>query len=180
MKKLATLVLILVSVTAFGQTVETEVIKQINQLRLQMGGPEKGLSPFVRNAALDSAAMYHAKWVVASGISSHVETQSAKGIKALPEFTDRAAKYGVTAYAENFIQYCLYVRTGDKVDTKATATRAFAAWKKSPGHYANMLYTMPKIVEARIGIAIVPYNETEFCIVMVVGANVDENGQFIK
>lgn len=180
MKKLAALVLIFMSVTSFAQTVETEVIKQINQLRLQMGGPAKGLSPFVRNAALDSAAMYHAKWVVASGIRSHVETQSANGIKALPEFTDRAAKYGVTAYAENFIQYCLYVKTGDKVDAKATATRAFEAWKKSPGHYANMLYTMPKIVEARIGIAIVPYTETEFCIVMVVGANLDKNGQIIK
>lgn len=180
MKKLAALVLIFMSVTSFAQTVETEVIKQINQLRLQMGGPAKGLSPFVRNAALDSAAMYHSKWVVASGIRSHVETQSVNGIKALPEFTDRAAKYGVTAYAENFIQYCLYVRTGNKVDAKATATRAFEAWKKSPGHYANMLYTMPKIVEARIGIAIVPYNETEFCIVMVVGANLDKNGQIIK
>lgn len=180
MKKLAALVLIFMSVTSFAQTVETEVIKQINQLRLQMGGPDKGLSPFVRNSALDSAAMYHAKWVVASGIRGHVETKSVNGIKALPEFTDRAAKYGVTAYAENLIQYCFYDKAGGKVDAKATATGVFTAWKKSPGHYANMLFSMTKSVEARIGIAIVAYDEDEFCIVMVVGANVDSNGQIIK
>lgn len=180
MKKLAALVLIFISVTSFGQTVETEVIKQINALRLEMGGVDKGLKPFVRNSALDSAAMYHAKWVVATGINSHVETKSAPGIKALPEVWDRAARYGVTAYAENFIQYCMYAKTGDNVNVKETATRVFQAWKKSQGHYEAMLYSMPKVVEARIGIAIVAYDEDEFCIVMVVGANVDQNGNLIK
>lgn len=180
MKKLAALVLIFISVTVSAQTIETEVIKQINQLRLELGGANKGLSPFVRNSALDSAAMYHAKWVALTGINSHTETQAAPGIKPLAEPWDRAAKYGVTAYAENFIQYCIYVKAGDKVDAKSTAARVFKAWKNSPAHYEAMLYAMPKIVEARIGVAIVPYNENEFCIVMVVGANVDANGQIIR
>jgi uncharacterized protein YkwD len=180
MKKLAALVLIFISVTSFAQTIETEVIKQINGLRLQMGGPEKGLSPFVRNAALDSAAMYHAKWMVATGVNSHIETQSAPGIKALAEPWDRAAKYGVTAYAENCIQYCMYTKNGGAINPKSTATAVFQAWKKSQAHYEVMLYSMPKIVEARIGIAIVEYNKDEFCIVMVVGANVDHNGNLIK
>ena len=180
MKKLAALVLIFMSVTSFSQTVETEVIKQINQLRLQMGGPAKGLKPFVRNAALDSAAAYHARWIVASGIGSHTETKSVNGIKALPEFTDRAAKYGVTAYAENLIKYCQYITKGSSVDVKATSNLAFIAWKNSPGHYANMLFSAPQSVEIRIGIAVVPYDEYTYCIVMVVGANVDSNGQVIK
>lgn len=180
MKKLAALVVFFISVTVSAQTIETEVIKQINQLRLQMGGPEKGLSPFVRNSALDSAAAYHAKWMVATGLNSHVETKSAPGIKALPEPWDRAAKYGATAYAENCIQYCLYVRKNGVLDVKASATRAFTAWKNSPGHYSTMLFTAPRAVELRIGVAIVPYDDYNYCIVMVVGANVDSNGQVIK
>ena len=181
MKKLAAILFLsLFATLGFGQTIETEVIKQINALRLQMGGPTAGLSPFVRNSALDSAAMYHAKWVVASGIGSHTETKTVAGIKALAEPWDRAAKYGVTAYAENLIQYSFCVKAGDKVDVKATANGVFQSWKKSKGHYDNMLFKMAKVVEPRIGIAIVKHSEEEFCIVMVVGANVDSDGQLIK
>lgn len=182
MKKLAALVLLFftVSFTVSAQTVETEVIKLINELRLQMGGPAKGLKPFVRNAALDSAAAYHARWIVASGIGSHTETKSVNGIKALPEVSDRAAKYGATAHAENLIKYCQYVTKGDSVDAKATAKLAFIAWKNSPGHYENMLFSAIPVVELRIGMAVVPYDEYTYCIVMVVGSNLDSNGQLIK
>ena len=182
MKKILSTIILLASVSLCqGQTIETEVIKQINKIRLENGGPDKGLSSFVRNARLDSAARYHAKWIVASGTGGHTETKSAGGIKPLPEFWDRAAKYGAVAYAENLIQYCFYVKSGNSIDATKTATAAVIAWKKSPGHLANMLYTMPRQVEPRIGVAVVPYpNSDEFCIVMVVGANVDANGQIIK
>lgn len=181
MKKLVIAFVFLISTAVgFSQSLESSVISKINELRAKSGGPDKGLSAFVRNAALDSAALYHAKWVVASGIRGHVETKSVAGIKALPEFWDRAAKYGATAYCENLIQYINYVKVGTKVDVNKTAIDVVTCWKNSPGHLDNMLYTMPKIVEARIGIAIVPYGENEFCIVMVVGANIDHNGNLVK
>ena len=181
MKKIVTTLIMILTVQAvFAQTIETELIKQINQLRLQMGGPDSGLSPFVRNSALDSAAMYHAKWVVASGIGGHVETKPAGGIAPLAQPWDRAAKYGVTAYCENLIQYNEYVMTGNRVDVKKTALSVFLCWKNSKGHYDNMLYTMSKKCEARIGIAIVKRTDGSFCIVMIVGANVDKYGNLIK
>jgi uncharacterized protein YkwD len=181
MKKLAIIFVFLISTMAsFSQSLEAVVILKINELRAKNGGPDKGLSAFVRNAALDSAAMYHAKWVVASGISSHIETKSVSSIKAIPEFWDRAAKYGATAYCENLIQYINYVKVGIPVEVNKTAINVVTCWKNSPGHLDNMLFTMPKMVEARIGIAIVQYDETEFCVVMVVGANVDRNGNLIK
>jgi uncharacterized protein YkwD len=183
MKKIFILLVSLSSIftTSFAQSIENAIIKQINQLRLQKGGPDSGLSPFVRNSALDSAAMYHARWVVASGLRSHTETREAGSIKPLPGFWDRSAKYGATSIAENLIQYCQYVKSGETVDTFKTATVAFTSWKNSPGHLANMLITMPKQVQARIGLAIVPYSDGNyFCIVMVVGANIDTNGQLIK
>lgn len=164
-----------------AQTIESEVVNQINKIRLTFGGPTKGLSPFVRNAALDSAAMYHAKWIVASGIRSHIEDRVAGGIKPLTEFWDRAAKYGVTAYAENLIQYCRYVKKDDSIDISKSASGAVIAWKNSPGHFENILFKMNPKVEPRIGVAIIPYPDYEdFCIVMVVGANVDANGKLIE
>lgn len=180
MKLKLAIIVISISVKCFGQTIESELIKNINQLRLQMGGPSKGLSPFVRNSLLDSAAMYHAKWLVLSGMNSHIETNSINGIKALANFTDRAAKYGSSAYAENIITVCPYVKVGNKVDVTQTAKNAFTLWKNSQGHLNNMLFTMTSLVEARIGIAIVPYNNNSYCIVMVVGANVDADGNIIN
>lgn len=181
MKKFAAILsLCLFAALGFSQTIETETIRQINALRLQMGGSDSGLSPFVRNSALDSAAAYHAKWVVASGIGSHTETKTAAGIKPLAEPWDRSAKYGATSLCENLIQYSIYVRNGSTVDAKATAARVVAAWKKSQGHYDNMMYRFPKQLEARIGIAVVPQEDGSFCIVMIVGANIDQYGNLIK
>lgn len=178
--KLALLIIFFSLNFSFSQSIETELLLKINALRKTMGGINAGLSPFVRNTALDSAALYHAKWVVVSGIGSHVETNTVAGIKALTEPWDRAAKYGVTAYAENLIQYNFYHKDGNTIDEKATATGVFECWKKSKGHYENMVFKMTKIVEPRIGIALVNYNNDEFCIVMLIGANVDSNGQLTK
>ncbi len=180
MKTVIILVTIFITSTTCAQTIETEVIKKINELRLELGGPDKGLSMFVRNAALDSAAMYHAKWLVASGLSGHIETKSVSGINALPDIIDRAAKYHATAFAENLIVNCIYYKVNDKLNISETANIAYTSWKNSPGHYANMVLQMPKTVEARIGIAIVPQDNESFCIVMVVGANIDASGQLIK
>lgn len=160
-----------------AQTLEREIINQINKIRLAHGGAAKGLSPFVRNAALDSAALYHAKWVVASGIRSHVEDRIAGGIEPLPEFWNRAAKYGVTAYAENLIQYCNYEKNGDSIKVPQTAARVVSSWKNSPGHLTNMLFSAPSEIELGIGMAVVPYQDLyDFCVVMVVGAHADEIG----
>lgn len=165
----------------YAQTIENEVVSKINEIRLQFGGPAKGLSPFVRNSALDSAAMYHAKWIVASRIRSHFEDRVAGGIKPLPNFWDRASKYNVSAYAENLIQYCRFVKQSDSIDISKTANLIVVAWKNSPGHLENILFTMTPKVEPRIGIAIAPYPDYEdFCIVMVVGANVDSDGNIIQ
>ena len=182
MKKLIILMAVaLISSVTLSQTIESSLIKKINELRLQHGGPANGLSPFIRTSSLDSAAMYHAHWVVASGIGSHIESKSAKGIIPLAEFWDRSAKYGATAYCENLIQSCLYVKSDTILNINQTATRAFETWKKSPGHLANILFSMPKNVEPRVGIAIVPQPDGDsFCIVMVVGSNVDRTGHLIK
>lgn len=173
MKNLVLLFAFLISTTVgFSQSLESSVISKINELRAKSGGPNKGLSPFVRNAALDSAALYHANWVVASGCAKcHVETKSLPGITAIPEFWDRAAKYGVTADAENLIRYVGYTKVDNSIDIKSSANTAFLMWKKSVGHLTNMLTLYPKELEARIGIASVPNGEEGFCIVMLVGSN---------
>lgn len=160
-----------------AQTLERELVNQINKIRLTHGGSAKGLSPFVQNPALDSAALYHAKWVVASGIRSHVEDRVSGGIEPLPEFWNRAEKYGVTAYAENLLQYCSFELNGDSIKFPQTASKVVTSWKNSPGHLSNMLFSAPPEIELGIGIAIVPHQDLYgFCVVMVVGASVDEKG----
>ena len=180
MLKIMSIFTIFLSFPLFAQTVEEEVIKSTNALRLELGGPNRGLSAFVRNSSLDSAAMYHAKWVVASGISGHIETKSVPGIKALTDVGDRASKYGATAFAENLISECIYVKVNGTVNIKETADLAFSSWKNSPGHYANMTLSMPKEIQPRIGIAIAQYSEDIFCIVMVIGANIDSQGHITE
>ena len=178
---IAILTFLTVTVSASSQTVEDLVVKKTNALRAQIGGTTKGLAPFVRNSSLDSAAMYHARWVVASGIGSHTETKPVKGIVPLATCADRAAKYGVTAFAENLIAWSAYsVNDDGKVLNSVTAEKLMTLWKNSPGHLANLLSEYSSKLEPRIGIAICQYDQNYFCIVMIIGSNVDANGQLIK
>ena len=156
---------------AYSQTLELEVIRQINQIRIQLGGPTKGLSQFSRSTGLDLAAAHHAKWLVKSKINSHIETLSVDGLNTLSTFTDRAYSYNSIAFAENFILYSRYIKRNGSVDIKSTAEAVVNSWVHSPNHYAALTFTMPKTIEAQIGVFIVPHNEYEFCIVMLVGAN---------
>jgi uncharacterized protein YkwD len=171
-KKLVLFFILSITRVNFSQTIEMEVIRKINQLRVQNGGLSKNLGPLVRNSGLDSAAMYHARWIVASNCTQcHVETKSLPGIKALPEFWDRAAKYGVMADAENLIRYVSYEKVNGSIDPKQSANTAFLMWKASSGHLENMLLTFDKSQNSEIGIAVVPNGQEGFCIVMLIGSN---------
>lgn len=148
-----------------------------------MGGVDSGWINFVRSPALDSAAMYHAKWLsrFPSGIENpHLETKSFSDQKALLQCTDRAIKFGATAYAENLIQFCPYSKKDGKIDILASAKLAFEGWEESPGHLANMLLRISQDLEGRIGLAVVPRDSNYFIIVMIVGENLDYQGNVIK
>lgn len=114
------------------QLLRTELAQKVNALRIDMGA-----RPLRFDDVLKAAAVFHSNYMAKNDTLTHQETAADV---ATPQL--RVLKKGGHNF-ELVGENVLYSRPQhfplDDNDVKILAEEMFLAWKKSPGHYANMI-----------------------------------------
>lgn len=157
---------LLIGIQVEAQPTPTAILNEVNKFRA-----EQGLSPAKLNPKHCAAAKLQADWISTTGIFSHTQNRAANGLPVLTNPWDRGKRVGASIVAENLYQLPVQA---------ATASHIVEGWIQSPGHRANLLYSVPPEIECRVGVAIVTSKlyPGEFIVVLVIGDNVDhQTGQ---
>jgi len=126
MKKLITLLLAIVSVSAFSQTkLDSLVLDKVNEYRVSLG-----LNKVVFDKNLYDAAKCQATYLKSKGVVGH--DQATKGFETLEK---RLFKFNKTKFTKagevcNFVN----MNINDKEGYDKLASKIVEEWKKSPSH----------------------------------------------
>ena len=151
MKKLITLLSLILTLNSYGQDVlDSLVFERINDYRI-----ENGVQPLILDTSIYKAAYHHAKYLHDNGYPGSYPLNSGHYEKVLEKPSDRLKAQGVLflACGENITTFTVnFVGEDGWIDMEKTASKVLDVWVNSPSHHKLLI--SPKPTEGAIAIYI--------------------------
>lgn len=116
------------------QQLKTEVLSKINLLRTQ-----QKISVLKFNSVLEAAAIFHSDYMASNQVFRHEEKNPKNGTPKIRVINAGGSDFELVG--ENIYKSTEQKFPLSKEGLSKLAVEMFDAWKKSPGHYANMIHT---------------------------------------
>ena len=146
MKKLITILLLILTISSYGQT----AIDLINKYRV-----ENGVAELTLDTSIYKAAYLHSKYLHDNGYPYNYPLSSGHYEEVLVNPSDRLSAQGVPflACGENIVSFTANLVSEDGwVDMESVANYVLDRWINSPGHHRLMI--SPKPISGAIGVYI--------------------------